>query len=418
VLPRPIVLRLVRQLDDALAQPLEQSPYWRPLLNLPASIDAADAARLRAAYDQALRQRVRPALVRLRGFVAGPYLAASRRGAPGLGALPGGRALYEYQLEAHSTVRLPAEQIHATGLAEVARIRAQIDTLRRRVGFEGDLSAFFAHLQTERRFKFDSAQALLDSYRTIGRRVQAQLPRWFHRLPRTPLHVRAVPTEQEGSAGGAYYVVGTPDGQRPGVFYVNTGQLDTRTSLRGTALYLHEALPGHHLQGTLALEDTQLPANLRFNWNAGYGEGWALYAEWLGHEMGLYDDPYQHLGQLDMEIFRAARLVVDTGLHAKGWSRERAVRYLLANTSLDRGFIESEVDRYIAWPGQAVAYKLGELVIKALRMEAEQRLGARFDVRDFHAQVLDTGALPLAVLQAKLRRWIDTTASQPPGAPR
>jgi uncharacterized protein (DUF885 family) len=414
VLPRPIVDRVLAQLDESLAQPLDRSPYYQPALNIPKAIGPAEAERLRAAYAAALQQRVRPALQRLRAFMAGPYRAASPTGTPGLVALKGGAALYEYQLESHTTVRMPAVQIHATGLAEVARIRSEIEAIRRRVGFEGNLAAFFRHLQTDARFKFATAEALLESYRAIGTRVDTLLPRWFHRLPQARLEVRAVPTEQQSSASGAYYVIGTPDGTRPGVFYVNTGQLETRTAPRGTALYLHEGLPGHHLQGSLALEDTRLPANLRFNWNAGYGEGWALYAEWLGHEMGLYGDPYQHLGQLDMEIFRAARLVVDTGLHAKGWSRERAVRYLLDNTSLDRNAVEIEVDRYIVWPGQAASYKLGELVIKALRREAEQRLGARFDVRDFHAQVLDTGALPLAVLQAKVRRWIDTTLSATP----
>lgn len=212
----------------------------------------------------------------------------------------------------------------------------------------------------------------------------------------------------KGEPRPAAHVVGAPDGSRPGVSYVNTSQLATRTSPRVTALYLHKAMPGHHLLGSLAQEDTSLPPKLRFAWNAGYGGGWALYAERLGHEMALYDDPYQHYDQLDMEIFRAARMVVDTGLHAKNWSRERAIDYMAANTWLDRSYVDLEIDRYIVWPGQACAYKLGGIKIRALRLGAERVLGPRFDVRDFHTQVLCIRALPLHVLERKIKDWIES----------
>jgi uncharacterized protein (DUF885 family) len=292
------------------------------------------------------------------------------------------------------------------GLSEVARIRGEIDRIRRRLGFRGTLQAFFDHLKEDPRYKFSSEQALLDAYRAIGQRVDGLVNTLFERLPRSRLDIRPVPKELESSVAGASYQVGTPDGSRPGVFYVNTSDLPSRTTPRVTALYLHEGLPGHHLQGSLAQEADGLPALLRFGWNVGYGEGWGLYAEWLGHEMGLYADPVQHLGALDMEIFRAARLVVDTGLHAKGWSRQRAIDYMVANTSLARSFIEQEVDRYIAWPGQATGYKLGEITLKRLRRKAQAALGSRFDVRRFHSQVLDTGALPLEVLAMKIDAWI------------
>jgi uncharacterized protein (DUF885 family) len=324
--------------------------------------------------------------------------------------VPPGSAYYEYQLEAHTTLRMSADAIHRQGLAEVARIRGQMQRIRQQLGFKGTLAQFFEHLKTDPKFKFTSKDALIDAYKSVGQRVDRVLPKLFAKLPTSKLDFAAVPTEQESSASGAYYIVGTPDGDRPGVFYVNTSELATRTSVRMTALYLHEAMPGHHLQGCLAQEDTSLPPTLRFAWNAGYGEGWALYAEWLGHEMGLYDDPIQHFGQLDMEIFRAARMVVDTGLHAKGWGRERAIDYLAANTSLERTYIALEVDRYIVWPGQACAYKLGDIKIRALRREAERALGARFDVREFHTQVLGSGALPLPVLESKVNEWIRSKA--------
>lgn len=409
VLLRGITDKVIAQLDEALALAPEASPFFGPIRALPESFGDADRERLRTAYRDAITAKINPAFTRLRDFLRNEYLAASRSGAPGMAAMPGGTAYYEYQLEAHTTLRMSADAIHRLGLAEVARIRMQMQRIRQQVGFEGTLSQFFEHLKTDAQFKFASKEALLAAYQRVGERVDRLLPRLFARRPTSKLDFAAVPPEQESSASGAYYIVGTPDGDRPGVFYVNTSGLPTRTSVRVTALYLHEAMPGHHLQACLAQEDTNLPPTLRFAWNAGYGEGWALYAEWLGHEMGLYDDPYQHFGQLDMEIFRAARMVVDTGLHAKGWSRERAIRFMENNTSLDRPYIELEVDRYIVWPGQACAYKLGELKIRALRREAERALGSRFDVRAFHEQVLNTGAVPLHVLEQKIKDWIGST---------
>jgi uncharacterized protein (DUF885 family) len=406
VLTRSGTGRVVAQLDAALALAVEASPLYAPILALPAEWPEADRTRLAHAYRDAIENRVRPALRRLADFMRGEYLEASRGGAPGIGALPGGAAWYAYQLETMTTLRLGADAVHRSGLAEVARIRAEMERIRRRVGFGGTLSAFFEHLRDDTKYKFASAAELLDAYRATGARVDGRLGRLFSRLPKSRLEIREVPAHLQGSVAGASYQVGTPDGSRPGVFYVNTGELPTRTRVRVTALYLHEALPGHHLQGSLAQEAEDLPPLLRYNWNVGYGEGWGLYAEWLGHEMGLYDDPIQHFGQLDMEIFRAARLVVDTGLHARGWSRQRAIDYMASNTSLERSFIADEVDRYIAWPGQACAYKLGELTFKRLRARATRALGARLDVRAFHAQVLDTGALPLAVLESKIDEWI------------
>ncbi len=410
VQPLVVTRKVIGQLESTLAQSLEDSPYYRPIKNMPESFSAADKARLDDAYRAAIAGKLRPATRRLLDFIRTEYLAASRRGPPGLAGMRDGGRLYALMLSEHTTTGISAGEIHRLGLAEVGRIRAEMNAIRERIGHGGSLQQLFAHLQTDAQLRFATTDALLEAYQAIRRRVDAMLPRLFRALPKGGFEIRPVPAEQENSTSVAYYQIGTPDGKRPGVFYVNTSNLPTRTSPPMTALYLHEALPGHHLQASLAQEDEGLPALLRFGWNAGYGEGWALYSEWLGAEMGLYDDPYQHFGRLDMEMFRAARLVVDSGLHAKGWSRERAIRYLLDNTSIDRAAVEQEVDRYIVWPGQATAYKVGELFIKRLRTKAENRLGARFDIREFHAQVLGSGAIPLAVLERKIDDWIALSA--------
>jgi uncharacterized protein (DUF885 family) len=404
--PRLVAQRVLAQLDEALAAPVDSSPYFEPIRKLPDEIAADQRERLTRAYRNAIDERIRPAYDKLARFVRLEYLPATRTGTPGVGALPGGKAWYDHQIETMTTLRIGADEIHRIGLVEVARIRGEIERTARRMGFRGNLRALFDHLRDDARYKFASSDALLDAYRVMGRRVDRSIGALFERMPRANLEIKPVPKELESSVAGASYQVGTPDGERPGVFYVNTSELPTRTSTRVTALYLHEGVPGHHLQGSLAQEAQDLPPLLRFSWNVGYGEGWALYAEQLGHEMGLYDDPVQHLGALDMEIFRAARLVVDTGLHAKAWPRERAVAYMVANTSLERAFCENEVDRYIAWPAQATGYKLGEITIRRLRRKAESALGKRFDVKRFHAQVLDTGSIPLEVLAMKIGAWI------------
>ncbi|MBL8343481.1 MAG: DUF885 domain-containing protein [Rubrivivax sp.] len=415
VQPGFIVDKVIAQLDEALALAPEASPFHGPIRALPASFNEAERQRFTAAYRDAITGKIHPAFARLREFMHAEVRAPSHRlrgdQAPGLAALPGGARWYEVLLESHTTLRLGADEIHRTGLAEVKRIRGEMARVQAEVGFKGTLAEFFQHLKTDARYKFATPEAMFAAYEAVQRRVAEVLPRFFAAAPKSRLVFAPVPAEQQASAGGAYYIVGTPDGTRPGTFYLNTSELPTRTATRTTALFLHEGVPGHHLQGSLAQEDATLPPMLRFAWNAGYGEGWALYAEWLGHEMALYaGDPIQHFGQLDMEIFRAARLVVDTGLHTQGWSRRRATDYLVANTSLERTFCEGEVDRYIVWPGQACAYKLGELRIRALRQRAERTLGSRFDVREFHTQVLNTGAVALAVLERKIDNWMRSKA--------
>lgn len=404
--PRVVVERVLEQLDAFIATPTDDCAFLAPLRRGASALPPAEAARLNLAYRQAVDENVRPAYRRLAGFLRHEYAPRSRAGAPGLLTLPGGRAYYAHQLETMTTLKVEAARIHRLGLAEVARIRADMEAVRREMGFDGPLSRLFEHLRTDPRHRFEGPEALLQAYRELGRRVDGLLPQWFEQRPRSALEVRPTPLEQQSAAGGAYYQPGTADGSRPGVFYVNTADPGSLAQLRVTALYLHEAMPGHHLQGSLAAEAEHLPPLLRHAWNTGYGEGWALYAEWLGQEMGLYTDPVQRFGALDMEMFRALRMVVDTGLHAFGWTAAQAVERVLADTALERSYVQQEVERYIAWPGQAVAYKLGELTLKRLRRHAQQRLGARFDVRGFHAQVLGTGALPLAVLERKIVDWV------------
>jgi uncharacterized protein (DUF885 family) len=274
------------------------------------------------------------------------------------------------------------------------------------------LHAFFTHLRTAKEFEPKSAEDLQARYADIERRIKATVPQDFSLVPKTPLELRRVPDYLEQSQAAGYYNPGTPDGSRPGVFYFNVYDLPSRKTWGMETLFLHEAIPGHHFQISLAQEDEGLPKFMRFGGNTAYVEGWALYAEWTGRELGMFKDPYQMFGHLNDEQLRALRLVVDTGIHAKGWSREKAIKFMLDNSALSTTETTQEVDRYIADPGQALGYKVGQLTIKRLRREAEQALGSRFDVHAFHAQILDTGALPMEVLEAKIKRWIASQTRQ------
>jgi uncharacterized protein (DUF885 family) len=405
VQPRLVINNVIGQLDTMLEQGVEGSTFYLPVQNFPETVPEDHRERLRTAYRGAITGEIRPAFTRLRDFLKNEYLPHARESV-GLAQMPGGERLYAHLIEESTTLPMTAAEIHQLGLREVARIRSEMDAIRTEVGFRGDLQAFFEHIRTDPRFKPSSAEELGDGYREIGRRVDQRIGTLFRTLPRTALEIRPVPAFLERNQAGAYYQGGTPDGSRPGVFYFNTYDLPSRTTPGMETLYLHEAVPGHHFQISLAQENEQLPNFMRFGGNTAFVEGWALYAEKLGPELGLYTDPYQRFGHLDDEMLRAMRLVVDTGIHAMGWSRDRSIEYMLANSSMGRTDATSEVERYIAIPSQALAYKIGQLKILELRQRARTALGDRFDIRDFHEQVLSTGALPLTVLERKIDDWI------------
>lgn len=403
--PKLVVNNMIGQLDDLIAQGVDGSTYYGPIRKLPTDFPAADKARLTAAYRQAISTRIDPAYRRLRDFLKTEYLPKARTSV-GLSQIPGGPAYYAWLVERQTTTTMTPDEIHQLGLSEVARIRNGMEATKAQTGYKGTLGQFFNYLRTDPRFKLPTAQALGDGYRAIGRRVELGIPKLFSVIPKAPLDIRPVPAYIEKTSAGAYYMQGTPDGSRPGVFYYNSYDLPSRTTPGMETLYLHEAIPGHHFQISLAQENANLPNFLRFDGNTAFVEGWALYSESLGQELGLLTDPYQRFGSYDDEMLRAMRLVVDTGLHTKGWTRDQAIAYMLANSGMSRTDATAEVERYIAYPGQALAYKVGQLTIRRLRTRAEQALGPRFDIRAFHEQVLMTGALPMEVLEAKIDAWI------------
>ena len=406
VLPRVVTQAMINQIDAIIDAGVEGSPFWMPIAAMPEAIPAATASDLAMAYRSFIQNRLLPRHKTFSYFLKSRYLPAGRVDAPGLVGQPGGPALYAHLVESQTTTDLTPEAIHAIGLSEVTRIKAEMEAVRRQVSFAGDLTAFFEHIRTDPQFKPESEAALIQMYYDVNEALKPVIPQFFSRVPKTGFEVRPVPAFSAENAPGAYYQAGTPDGSRPGVFYANTYDLPSRTTPTVETLFLHEAIPGHHFQVSLAQEDEELPPFMRFGGNVAYVEGWALYAESLGKSLGLFTDPYQYFGRLQDEMLRAMRLVVDTGLHAKGWSREQAIDYMLANSSMSRTEVVAEVERYIAIPGQALGYKIGQLEISRLRAQAEAALGDGFDIRAFHDQVLNTGALPLAVLTAKIEAWI------------
>ncbi len=399
------VRNMIEQLNTQLKQKPEESSYFGPVKQFPAEIAGADRARLTTAHRQSITQEIYPALRRVRDFLRAEYLPAAREGV-GLMHMKGGPELYRYMVKSTTTLDLTPEEIHQTGLNEVARITAEMEKVKQEVGFTGNLQQFFDHLRTDPKFKAKSREALTQGYYDIGKKVDAELPRYFSTIPKAALEIRPYEPFREKFEAGGSYSSGTPDGTRPGIFYFNAYDLPSRTTPGMTTLYLHEGAPGHHFQISLAQENTALPPFMRFGGNTAYVEGWALYSETLGYPMGFYQDPYQRFGTLSDEMLRAMRLVVDTGLHSEGWTREQAIKYMLDHSDMGKTDATAEVERYIAIPSQALAYKVGALTIQRLRQKAETELGDKFDIRDFHAQVLMTGALPLAILEQKIDRWV------------
>ncbi len=406
VQPKVAMVKVVPQLNALIAATPEQSVFWGPVAALPKTqIPAPEQARITAAYRTAIVERIHPAYTRLRDFIQATYLPACRD-TVGYGSLPDGRAWYAHQVRVMTTTSLDPETIHQMGLKEVRRILGEMEAVKVQVGFQGDLPAFFRHLDADPKFYFTQAEDLLQGYRDLQKQIDARLPKLFDVFPKANYEVRAVEAFRAESAAGGSYEAGSPDGKRPGIFYCNTFNLKAQPKFGMETLSLHEASPGHHFQVSIAQEVEGLPKFRRFGGYNAYQEGWALYAESLGKELGLFTDPYQWYGRLSDEQLRAMRLVVDTGLHAKGWTREQAIRFMRENSSMAESDVVSEVERYIVWPGQALGYKLGQFAIRDLRTEAERALGKQFDVKAFHRQVLIDGALPLDVLKTKLRAWI------------
>jgi uncharacterized protein (DUF885 family) len=413
VQPRPVMDKVLPQVEAMIVEAPEDSLYFAPVRAFPETVPYADRERLRDAYAAAIRDELVPAYRRLRDFIRDEYLPRARPSVA-WSALPDGQAWYAFQVREHTTTSMTPEEIHQLGLSEVARILGEMDQVRQVTGFQGDLPAFFDFLETDPRFYFTRGEDLLQGYRELKSRIDAALPRLFSLFPVADYQVREVEAFRAQTAAGAYYQAPSADGARPGIFYVNTYNLKAQPKFGMETLSLHEASPGHHFQTAIQQELEDLPRFRRFGGDyTAYVEGWALYSEYLGRELGLFTDPYQWFGRLNDEQLRAMRLVVDTGLHAKGWSREQAIRYMLDNSTMAESDVVSEVERYIAWPGQALGYKVGDLRIQALRRRAESALGPRFDVRDFHREVLSDGAVPLDVLEAKVERWIAARGGSP-----
>jgi uncharacterized protein (DUF885 family) len=412
--PRQTVIAMIAEIDAILARPPAQSLFMAPVRHLPTRTPPANRRRIERAFLAATTEAVYPAYARLRVFLVQTYLPAARD-TVGLSAIPGGLALYRLLAQHQTTLALDPDAVHHTGLEEVARIQRAMKTVETQLGYTVPLHAFFEVIRTDRRFHPTSAEQLGQGFRSVGAKVAKLAPRYFLHLPRTPLVIQPYPEYRARFEAGGSYSEGMPDGSRPGVFWYNTYDWPHRFMTGITTLYLHEGAPGHHFQISLAQENETLPDFQRFGGNAAYVEGWALYAETLGYDMGLYRDPLQHWGTLDDEMLRAMRLVVDTGLHTRGWTRDQAIAYMLDNSGIGRIDAAAEVDRYIANPGQALAYKVGAMTIQRLRDEARTALGPRFDIRAFHDQVLGSGALPLAVLETKIRQWMaDQAASASP----
>jgi uncharacterized protein (DUF885 family) len=405
--PRPAMQKVVPQLRELVTTNVQDDLFWAPIKAMPASIPARERERISAEYAAALENEVLPAYTRLADFIERDYLPAART-TVGYSDLPDGRAWYAWRIHGATTMTMPAEEIHELGLREVARIRGEMLAVKEQVGFQGDLDAFFTFLETDPRFYFTNEDELLAAYRDVKRRIDALLPKLFSDFPKADYEIRPVEAFRAASAAGGSYQSPSADGKRPGIFYINTFNLKAQPKFGMETLSLHEAAPGHHFQIAIQQELPDLPRYRRFNGYVAYSEGWALYAESIGKELGVFTDPYQWYGRLSDEMLRAMRLVVDTGLHAKGWSREQAIEYMLDNSSMAESDVVAEVERYIVWPGQALGYKLGQLRITELRAKAQAELGEAFDVREFHSQVLRDGALPMDVLTAKIDRWIES----------
>ena len=403
--PRVLMERVPGQIESQLVDDPTESPFYKPFIRMPDSIPAAERQALQASGQKAIRDSVIPAYREFNTFFNDEYLPGTRETIAAVD-MPDGKAYYDFLVGQFTTTDLTADEVHQIGLKEVARIRGEMEQVRQEIGFDGDLAAFFEHLRTDPDLFYDSPEALLEAYQAMSKRIDPELVKVFKTIPRLPYGVRPIPDNIAPDTTTAYYQPGAVDGTRAGYYYVNLYKPEVRPKWEMMALSLHEAVPGHHFQFARGQELGDVPMFRRVGYFTAYGEGWGLYAERLGYDMGLYDDPYDRMGQLAYDMWRAVRLVVDTGMHSKGWSRQQAIDYFMDNSPKTLQDVTNEIDRYIGWPGQALAYKIGQLKISELRSDAERELGDDFDLRAFNDAVLSTGSVPLETLERHMREWI------------
>ena len=405
VLPKSLIKKVIPQLKTILNPDLNQNLFFSPARQFPKEFSEKDKSILIEKYTEMVLNKIIPAYKKLSDFMSDQYLDAGRSSS-GISAFEDGLDYYNYSIKLYTTTELTADEIHNIGLKEVAKISSEMEKIKTKVGFNGDLKSFFNHVrELDELIPFNEPQEVIDNFNKIHEKMTPQVNKLFGLQPKTPFEVRRTESFREASAS-AEYNPGSLDGTRPGIFYVPIPNIKEYNYFSDEDLFLHEAIPGHHYQISLQQENTSLPSFRKSLWYSSYGEGWALYSESLGKELGLYDDPYQYFGMLSAEMHRAIRLVVDTGLHTKGWSREKAIQYSLDNEAESEAGITSEIERYMANPGQALSYKIGQLKIRELRSNAEQKLGDKFDIKMFHEKVLESGCIPLQLLEEKINKWV------------
>ena len=405
--PKILMAKLLPQLDSQVVDDVTTSAFYAPIADMPEEFSDADRERLTAAYEDKISNTIMPAYQRLSNFVGDEYLSAARD-TVGLYAQPNGEEWYAYMVRTRTTTDMTPDEIHQIGLDEVARIQGEMRGVMEAVGFEGDLADFFDFVNTDDQFFYDEPDQMIQGYRDMADNIAELSKNLFDLMPKSQFEVRKVEAFREATASKGSYSSGTPDGERPGIFYANTYNIKARGKWAMESLFLHEAIPGHHFQIMLQQENEDLPDFRRFGGFTAFIEGWGLYAESLGKELGVYTDPYQYFGSLNAELWRSIRLVVDTGIHAKQWSRQEVLDFMYANSAVAEVRAVAEAERFMAIPGQALAYKIGQLKIRDIRNNAEARLGDKFSIKDFHTEVLRDGAMPLSMLEAKIDRWIDS----------
>lgn len=408
VLPKSLIVKVVPQLKAMTEPDLAQNLFFSPVKNFPDTFSDLEKQELTKAYSKMVSEKIIPAYQSLHDFMAGDYLKAGRT-TTGIADTPEGEAYYKHQIKLYTTTEMTADEIHQLGLSEVARISSEMEKVKEQIGFKGDLKAFFNSVRTNKELMpYKEPQQIIDNFYAIHEKMKPKLEVLFNKKPKTAFEVKQTEKFRENSAS-AEYNPGSLDGTRPGIFYTPIPNASEYNVYSDESLFLHEAIPGHHYQISLTQENDDLPMFRKTLFYSGYGEGWALYSESLGKELGLYTDPYQYFGTLGAEMHRAVRLVVDTGMHSKGWTREQAIQYCLENEAEPEAGIISEIERYMANPGQALSYKIGQLKILELRKKAEKELGDKFQIGEFHDQVLETGCVPLQLLENKINNWISNS---------